>query len=234
MLHDDRQRPHRRASTVCVLAFISPLVLAITLFFLFGLFTSGLKGFRHIDVPQDGEPSISAQRRTVIEDTFTFAWTGYFEIAFPHDDLKPSTNEPGYSRNDWGATAVDALGTAILMEKVEVVNTVLQHIQSIDFSKTKSPISVFETTIRYLGGMLSAYDLLTGPFSHLVSDQTLIKALLDQSERLGTILSTAFVPGHALPHGRLSPDAKGVVGDDNSLAGAGTLVSTDPFPKCIC
>ena len=213
--------------TACVIAIIAPLVLAITLFFLFGLFASGLKGFPHVDLPDHDEPSISAQRRAIIEDTFTFAWNGYFEIAFPHDDLKPSTNEPGFSRNDWGATAVDALGTAILMGKTDVVNMVIDHIRNIDFSKTDSSISVFETTIRYLGGMLSAYDLLSGPFSHLITDKAKIEVLLDQSERLGNILSRAFVESHALPHGRLRPNAEGVEGDENSLAGAGTLVSAD-------
>lgn len=65
-------------------------------------------------------------------------------------------------RNGWGATAVDALSTAIIMNLADPVNDILKHIRTVDFTKsrTKQTVSLFETTIRYLGGMLSAYDLL--------------------------------------------------------------------------
>lgn len=225
MLDSNQRRQQRRCSMVCILAIVATLVLAITFFFLFGLFTSSLKGFPHIDRPKHDESSVSAKRKAVIEDTFRFAWDGYFKIAFPHDELKPASDEPGFSRNDWGATAIDALGTAILLEQADVVNAVMEHVQWIDFSRTEWSISVFETTIRYLGGMLSAYDLLTGPFSYLVTNQTMVQGLLDQSELLGDILARAFVDGHVLPHPRLMPNAEGVEDDRNSLAGAGTLVS---------
>lgn len=66
-------------------------------------------------------------------------------------------------RNGWGATAIDALSTAIMMNLADPVNDILKHIRTVDFSRsrTKQTVSLFETTIRYLGGMLSAYDLLS-------------------------------------------------------------------------
>lgn len=42
----------------------------------------------------------------------------------------------------------------------DVVNQILDHISKIDFSKTDDLCSLFETTIRYLGGLISGYDLL--------------------------------------------------------------------------
>jgi mannosyl-oligosaccharide alpha-1,2-mannosidase len=60
--------------------------------------------------------------------------------------------------NGWGATAVDGLSTAILMEERGIVDKILRQIASTDFSKTAvddQAISVFESTIRYLGGLLS-------------------------------------------------------------------------------
>jgi mannosyl-oligosaccharide alpha-1,2-mannosidase len=74
------------------------------------------------------------------------------------------------TRNGWGATAVDALGTAILMEDQEAVDQILDFIPTINFKKSSTTVDLFETTIRYLGGMLSAYDLLTGPMHHLVRE----------------------------------------------------------------
>jgi mannosyl-oligosaccharide alpha-1,2-mannosidase len=55
---------------------------------------------------------------------------------------------------------------------------------SIDFSesKTSDTVSVFETTIRYLGGLLSAYELSGKKFP----------ALLSQAQKLGDKLAYAW------------------------------------------
>ncbi|MBE3048090.1 glycoside hydrolase family 47 protein [Candidatus Bathyarchaeota archaeon] len=50
---------------------------------------------------------------------------------------------------------MDALGTAIVMGLDDIVEDILVYIQTIDFGTTATEISLFETTIRYLGGMLS-------------------------------------------------------------------------------
>ena len=41
------------------------------------------------------------------------------------------------------------------MQLPDVVNTILDYIPTIDFDTTTEQVSLFETTIRYLGGMLS-------------------------------------------------------------------------------
>ena len=63
-----------------------------------------------------------------------------------------------YTRNGWGVTPVDALSTAIVVEDAAIVKQILEFIPDIDFTTTKVPeesISVFETNIRYLGGLIS-------------------------------------------------------------------------------
>lgn len=159
-------------------------------------------------------------RRQAIKDAFQFAWDGYYTTAFPHDELKPRSNTAGTSRNDWGATAVDALGTAILMEKQDIVKAILRHVKKIDFHSTDTSISVFESTIRYVGGLLSAYELLNGPFKSWSLDT---ENLLTQATTLGGVLAAAFDNSDALPAGELSPKRL-ERGATNSLAGAGTLV----------
>jgi mannosyl-oligosaccharide alpha-1,2-mannosidase len=57
------------------------------------------------------------------------------------------------------------------MDIPEVVDQILDFIPKIDFTKSKDPVDLFETTIRYLGGMLSAYELLTGPMRHLAQNK---------------------------------------------------------------
>lgn len=102
-------------------------------------------------------------------------------------------NECVCIRNGWGATAVDALSTAIIMENTAAVNQILKHIGTIDFDRSSTDVSFFETSIRYLAGMLSGYDLLDGPLSRLINgDKSRLKPLLSQSKRLADNLKVAY------------------------------------------
>jgi mannosyl-oligosaccharide alpha-1,2-mannosidase len=128
-------------------------------------------------------------------------------------------------RNGWGASAVDALSTAIIMGKTDVVNTILDHVSKIDYSQTDSQVSLFETTIRYLGGMLSGYDLLKGPASSMVQDSDLVDDLLIQAKNLGDVLKFAFDTGSGVPYNNINITSQGNDGSTtNGLAVTGTLV----------
>jgi mannosyl-oligosaccharide alpha-1,2-mannosidase len=73
-------------------------------------------------------------------------------------------------RNDSGATAVVALSTALIMDIPDIVDKILDHVAMIENTHIATEVSLFETTIRYVGGMLSAYDLLKGPLSGVASN----------------------------------------------------------------
>lgn len=64
---------------------------------------------------------------------------GYFQFAFPKDELRP-LNNTGVSNRvygcGWGLSVVDALGTAIVMELEDVVEKSLDFIDTIDFTST--------------------------------------------------------------------------------------------------
>jgi mannosyl-oligosaccharide alpha-1,2-mannosidase len=74
--------------------------------------------------------------------------------------------------NGWGASAVDAFSTALVMQNQDVVNIILDYVPTIDWgvSYQNEQVSLFETTIRYLAGILSAYDLLNGPLASLAKN----------------------------------------------------------------
>lgn len=62
------------------------------------------------------------------------------------------------SRNAWGVTAIDTLSVALVMKDRESVNQIMEFIPTIDFTTTAEvdeEISLFETNIRYFGGLLS-------------------------------------------------------------------------------
>ncbi|KAF2472773.1 seven-hairpin glycosidase [Lindgomyces ingoldianus] len=149
-------------------------------------------------------------RAAAVIEMFRFAWNGYSTYAFPNDDLLPVNSSYRNSRNGWGVAAVDGLDTAIIMEQEDIVNQILDFIPTIDFTKTKAPVSsvvsLFETNIRYIGGLLSSYDLLKGPFSHLDVDDDKVDALLSQCKILADTLKFAFDTPTGIPVNSIFPN----------------------------
>lgn len=166
-----------------------------------------------------------ADRAAAVIEAFRHAWTGYYTYAFPNDELHPVSDTYGNSRNGWGASAVDALSTAIIMQQQDIVNEILDHIVTIDYRNTTTEVSLFETTIRYLAGMLSGYDLLNGPFSNLVgSRQAEVESLLDQSKNLADVLKFAFNTTTGIPVNDIDIVSQTFSDTQNGLATIGTLV----------
>ena len=128
------------------------------------------------------------------------------------------------SSNGWGASAADALSTALVMGQKDIVNQIITFVPTIDWSKTSSSVSLFETTIRYLGGMLSGYDFLSGPLAHLADDPANVDALLSQSVNLANNLSYAFNSPSGVPYNNLNFANRSVVDEPNGLATVGTLI----------
>ncbi|GFP52795.1 mannosyl-oligosaccharide alpha-1,2-mannosidase 1B [Trichoderma asperellum] len=168
-------------------------------------------------------------RAAAVKAAFQTSWNAYHQYAFPHDDLHPVSNTYDDERNGWGSSAVDGLDTAILMGDADIVNTILKRIPQINFTTTavaNQGISVFETNIRYIGGMLASYDLLKGPFSYLVRDQTLVKNLLTQAESLANGLKVSFNTTSGVPDPTVyfNPTYRNSGTGSNNVAEIGTLV----------
>lgn len=79
------------------------------------------------------------------------------------------------------------------MDLYDEFGTAIESLHDIDFSTSESPvINVFETTIRYLGGLISAYDLTDGKHS----------VLLEKAQDLAEFLYGAFDTPDRMPHTR--------------------------------
>ncbi|KAI5818729.1 glycoside hydrolase [Pyronema omphalodes] len=175
---------------------------------------------------RDADVNSNYGRAAAIIEAFRHSWTGYKTYAWGYDELLPVSNKGGNSRNGWGASIADALSTAILMRQRDVVHDCLQHLSSVDFTKTSTEVSLFETTIRYLGGLISAYDLLTGPYADLASsrDKRLVKDLLQQAVVLADRLSFAFDTPTGIPYNNLNFASNSSGDTTNGVATIGTLV----------
>ncbi|RDW66400.1 alpha-1,2-mannosidase-4 [Coleophoma cylindrospora] len=169
--------------------------------------------------------TLNRERADAVKAAFEYAWDGYYTYAFPHDELHPIANSYSDSRNGWGASAVDAFSTALVMQIPTIVDQILEYIPTIDFDNTTTQVSLFETTIRYLGGMLSGYDFLKGPLANLTSNATAVDALLKQAERLASNLAFAFDTPTGIPSNNLYFNPQGTDNaTDNGIATIGTLV----------
>jgi hypothetical protein len=134
------------------------------------------------------DPKQSAQRDAV-RKAFKKCWDAYIEYGFPHDELTPVSLEGKDTFGGWAATLVDGLDTLVIMGLGEEFQAALPAIGALDWADTPlTSVNVFETTIRYLGGLLSAYDL-SG------EEVILLKAV-----ELGEMIYAAFdTPNHMPP-----------------------------------
>ncbi|RPB01021.1 glycoside hydrolase [Choiromyces venosus 120613-1] len=179
------------------------------------------------NIPLDARKRQASNVRTdAVKEAFMHSWNGYTKYAFGFDELSPVSNKGTNSRNGWGASMVDAMSTAILMGLDDVVLRQLEHIKTVDFTKTAATVSLFETTIRYLGGLLSGYDLLKGPYKDLLPSNSteLVDALVDQAIILADALAFGFDTDSGVPANNLNFTSKSFTDTTNGIATAGTLV----------
>ncbi|KAI0247096.1 seven-hairpin glycosidase [Lactifluus subvellereus] len=131
---------------------------------------------------------IWAQRADAVRSAFVHAYNNYATYAAPHDELLPLAKAPVDNFNGWGLSVVDSLDTMWLMGLYEQFDSGLAIVSNITFSMrpgTYAPF--FETIIRYLGGLLSAYALSRDSI------------LLARADDLGTGLLPAFNSTSGLP-----------------------------------
>lgn len=131
------------------------------------------------------------QRLSTIKAEFAHAWKGYKDIAMGHDEVKPLSKEFEDPFNGWGSTLVDSIDTLWIMQLKDEFSEALDLIKNIDFKTSlRADIPMFETTIRYLGGLLGAYDISGHRYP----------VLLEKAEELAEVLIGAFDTPNRMPH----------------------------------
>lgn len=123
------------------------------------------------------------RRREAVKEAFLHSWHGYKEHAWMQDEVKPISGGPRDSFGGWGATLVDTLDTLWIMGLEDEFHDALAGVKRIDFTVAKlSQLNVYETVIRYIGGLLGAYDISGGKYT----------ALLNKAMELGKSAVGAF------------------------------------------
>lgn len=164
--------------------------------------------------------------REEVREMFQHAYDSYLKYAYPYDELRPLSCDGVDTWGSYSLTLIDALDTLAIMgnytEFNRVVETVLQK-QNFDADIN---VSVFETNIRIIGGLLSA---------HLLSHKTGIKLepgwpcngpLLRLAEDVAQRLIAAFDTTTGMPYGTINLRS-GVPPGETTVtctAGVGTFI----------
>jgi len=135
---------------------------------------------------------LARSRRHHVLGAMKHIWKNYKEFAFGRDELHPISKKATSNWGGMGTTLVDSLDTLWLMglkdEFWEGRDWVRDHLSHDHVGQ----VSGFETTIRSLGGLLSAYD-----FS---KDEIFLK----KADDLGSRLIKAYDTPSGLPHGSIN------------------------------
>ena len=156
------------------------------------------------------------ERREAVKDAARKCWESYRDYAWGYDELRPIALRGANTYSGWGATLVDSLDSLWIMDlKAEFADAV-HAVAAIDWNASSSwSCSLFETTIRYLGGLLAAYEL-SGE-----------EILLTKAKELGHMLYAGFdtpsgLPANDFDFGR-AREGSLVAGRREALAVPGTL-----------
>ena len=173
--------------------------------------------------------------RETTREMFHHSYKQYLTHGFPFDELKPLECKPRrWDKRERGTlddnlggfalTLVDAADTLALMGEKEGFRHALNLIKhNVTFSND-IVVSVFETTIRILGGLLSCHQLASDPDLDLLPDYD--GFLLDRAKEVGESLLPAFNTKTGIPYHRvhlLHGIPKGET-EQTCLAAAGTLL----------
>ena len=170
-----------------------------------------------IQKPGLTQSSLSKTRADEIKAAYRASYSAYLKYASGHDALLPLSNSFTDPFGGWGASVVDSLSTSFLMGHTDLYNQGVEYSKKIDFTKTSSEsISLFETNIRYLAGLISAYEL-GGKKEH---------KLIDQAKVVGDHLITGWLGENPLPCNTLKWNnlAKPDSCKQSGIAESGTLI----------
>ncbi|KAH0460851.1 hypothetical protein IEQ34_008426 [Dendrobium chrysotoxum] len=161
--------------------------------------------------------SEARQLREEVRDMFYHAFDGYMQHAFPRDELRPLTCQGEDTLGGYALTLIDSLDTLALLGDRERFGSAVEWIgENVRFDINKT-VSVFETTIRVLGGLLSAH-LIASDYSTGMKIQNYDDELLHLAEDLARRMLPAFETPTGIPFGSVN-----LLQGITSTAGGGTL-----------
>lgn len=196
-----------------------------------------VRQIQHKFKPHENASLPQESRRAAVKKEFLHAWYGYKDHAWMADSLMSLSGDRKEQFCGWSATLVDSLDTLYIMGLMSEFEEAVDAVMLIDFIEVtrvdddsdvyaeqipfpglagtvagkprRCIVNLFESVIRYLGGMLAAYDLS--------GDERLKNKLIE----LGYMLHRAWRTENGMPCSYCNPVA---------MAGNQTLDASNDVP----
>ncbi len=155
---------------------------------------------------EDDPDTMNKQRRAQVRQAMQHAFSNYEKYAWGMDELAPvSKTAHNWIPGGVGLTIIDAVDTLYIMGLEDEFNHSVEYLvkEFPQLSEIDNYVSLFEITIRMLGGFLSAYDLS----GHEI--------FLTRAKELAERLLPAFGTENGIPHNNVNlktKDARTLVG----------------------
>ena len=144
------------------------------------------------DFARETTPERKDRRKKLkkLKSVFLKHWAGYKEHAWDHDELKPLSGGYQDPFAGWRATLVDTLDMLWIMNLKDEFEEAVEEVGSIDFLTThRDSLPLFEVVIRYMGGLIAAYDISEAKYP----------VLLEKAKELAEVLMPAFDTPNRMP-----------------------------------
>jgi len=158
----------------------------------------------HQNICEKYEKSDIEYYKNKVISMFYHAYDGYLNHAYPYDELQPLTCDGVDTWGSYSLTLIDSLDTLLVMKNYTEFNRVVEILQkNIKFNDDIN-VSVFESNIRVLGGLLSAH-LLSNKAKVLLNPEWPCSGpLLDMAITIADKLLPAFNTSTGMPFGTVN------------------------------
>ncbi|KAG0279847.1 mannosyl-oligosaccharide alpha-1,2-mannosidase [Linnemannia exigua] len=165
--------------------------------------------------PSGGNTALWEERKDKVKGAFLHSWNAYRRDAWGKDEYHPIAQfGSNMVKKGQGFTIVDSLDTILLMGLKDEFEEAKAWVRDELTFDQEGEVNLFETTIRVLGGLLSAYD----QSGH---DQVFLTKAVDLADRLMGAFKTASGIPYASVHlkeGRGVPGHEGGISSTSEVA----------------
>ncbi|XP_053212778.1 ER degradation-enhancing alpha-mannosidase-like protein 2 [Panonychus citri] len=142
--------------------------------------------------------------RNKLKSMFNYAYENYATNAGNYDELKPITCQGVETWGNFSLTLIDSMDSLILFQNYSEFERVTRYIvDNVDFNQNIN-VSVFETNIRVVGGLLSAHLLSYKSGMELEPGWPCEGPLLRLAVKVGRKLLPAFQTKTGMPYGTVN------------------------------
>ncbi|KAJ3117953.1 ER degradation-enhancing alpha-mannosidase-like protein 2 [Nowakowskiella sp. JEL0407] len=175
--------------------------------FFFATFVALCGLFFITSVASNSSPQLKQSRtnrmnlyKSKVKEMLYHGFNSYLKYAYPKDELRSVSCSGVDTIGNFSLTLIDALDTFAVMDDMKSFWALVELIKYVDIHKNVN-VSVFETNIRMIGGLLSAHIIAINDKNKPVKyDNHLLKL----AEEIGYLLMPAFDTPTGLPYGSIN------------------------------